>query len=336
MSNYSVKRILKKNKEIELPDCTFCRSKCYQCKYYMWEEGRDSKGHCRCSYHGTWHYGPNDGCGNGVTIEDDQKETAERLAKMTGEIDYSSTKSGNTYTNQNVNGGFGASSGFGGFQSTGSSGTISGGGAIVLLIIGAVILFNTGILKPTISFEMEDTPGSSEQYTDYSLNVIRMDDGSNVYPKNFKGYKADSGALDEYGNYSVDLKKGEYNIWLSHDGVSGFAGSVDVSNIFDEEHSINSSNVERGAIHMATLFIRNKSGDPVVDEDLMISDEYGNQIICTSYDEDGRYVLLIPDSNMTQEVVNLTIQVKGYQENSFELDFSKSRITDIKIKLTEK
>ena len=325
MNNYSVDRILAENTRTVLPECTFCKSRCWECIYFE-TDAPDSKGQCRCDFHGRWYY-PTEGCGNGVSRHEPQSEPD----PIPDPYDDDNGGSGGWGGNK---GGFSNSNRTGGGSISSSTSTGNGGGSLILLIAGIALLFSMGLIKPTITFELDSNAITTEQYIEYSLNIVRMDDGSNSYPKNFKGYTAHSETLNDKGRSYIDLAKGGYDVWISHNGVSGFSGGVSVYNVFDKDVSIDTTNLESGAVNVALIRLHSSFGRKIVIENLKVEDGEGNLIPCTDYGEDGQYIVVIPDTQVDQGKVCVTIYAEGYETEEIELDFSKSRITEVKVKLT--
>ena len=341
MNDYSVEKILKDHSAISLPQCTYSKSRCYECIHFKKHDKKvDIQGKSHCAYWGEWRY-PSDGCENGTDRWTFQKEQDEKAARRLKEIErkrkqeevYRETEREKNRTRNNERSRVSYTGGTTGNTGGGGAGA---GGVIFLVLAGVAILFSMGILKPTVTFKMGDLQLPSDHYQSYELNIVRMDNGSNYYPKNFKGYIADRYAFNEYGKSSVELKKGGYDAWISRDGISGFAGTVDVNNVFDKSVAVSPDNVQNGSIRMAMLYLRDQSRNAVVTENVMITDSDDNQVLCTRYKEDGCYILIIPDSDIVQTVITVTIQAEGYENCGLELDFSDGRTVDEKVTLTSK
>ena len=223
-------------------------------------------------------------------------------------------------------------------RSSGSSSGGSGAAGGALIIIAAVVwlLFSLGIINPTYTFSIKETTIPSDQYQSCSLYSIRMDDGSNVYPKNFNRYTAESGEFSQRGKSSIDLKEGSHDIWVSYDGVSSFSTRVEVNNPFDEDVSLSFGNVNDSHFYVVRLFLQDSSEEGIITNSLIVRGEDGGSVPTTAYKDAGNYIVKLPASQVSGNTASLTVQATGFQITTLVLDFSEGRVVSENVTLTRK
>lgn len=314
MNRYAVKKILKESAEITLPQCSYGKSRCWECIYFE-TESPDSKGQCRCSYRGRWYY-PSEGCGNGITRKDYARQQM----------------SGNHPAPRYSGGGGG-----GHYRAGGHNGGKAVGFTLVAIVVWAAllvaVLFSLGLIKSDVTFRICNNALTPAQMAEYSLDVVRMGDGS--YSEDFKRYTAFHKNFAESGRSSMELAKGDYDIWIAHDGVSGYAVNVFIRSVFGMETAVNLYNLEAGAVKVGRLHLKGWGARQDIEESLQVKTSGGSTIPCTASGR-NEYIVMIPDSMTPQDVLRLTVSAEGCKDAQVELDFSENRVADAIVRLSEK
>ena len=203
-------------------------------------------------------------------------------------------------------------------RGSGGSGGGEGSGCCGLLVILIALLFSAGILKADASFRL-----ISDNSASYQTRMVCWADGSNGYPIDFDNYTVTTEEFNEYGRAKYGLKVGKYDLWVSRDGVAGYASRVNNTSflgaVFGMDYDIHPDNVDMGTMCVAHLTVSGGSGGP-----LTVADDNNTPLSCTPLGEDGSYVLLLPDSDT--RIHQLTLSMEGCEAQTLTLDFSDSRI----------
>lgn len=321
MNDNSVKKLLTGKKTIQLPSGSFHRSKCYECKHFMWEEGVDSKGKCRCSWLGEWRF-PNDGCSSGISISEDVKEKAEEIQRSVNDIPTPTVKK---YTSKH---------GISNKSPKADAGSDSGYGIIILfLILGFIYLRNcaadAGIIKSNVRFSTSNESGIELTKEPDGATIVSASDPGVFYTLEFDT-EADAEAPKR------KLVKGTYYQYANEDRISVSCGSFTVNGYSDYTKRIPVEAVQDyNMVNTLVLTLTDADKNSISNKGVVVTGENGFEYACTAYGKEGTYIVLLFDDNLPATSGMLSIRVEGYSDASAEFDFSEKRICQQTLELAK-
>ncbi len=300
MNKHPIEPYLSRMGEVKLPECEFCKTtRCRDCIHFeAWAP--DSKGQCRCAYRGRWYY-PHEGCTNGSPDPPPPDPIPIPQPTPTPQPTPRPTP-----------------------RRTPSG---AGAGLLFLAILVGAFLFSVGILKTTATFTLSGINAPTVAAGEYGISLVRMDDGSNSYPKDFSNYTVDSAMFNENGSVELTLDKGGYHYWISRSGISGYADRIDNNSflgVFGINFTADTTNIGRASMFVVHLTVRDSSGVPA-EQPLIITDAEGKPLDCTRLGDAGHYILILPDWDATRRIHQITIRLEGCISQTLELDFTDSR-----------
>lgn len=328
MNKRNVRKILKNAEEIRLPECTYCRTlSCRECAYFEMHSP-DSKGQCRCSYRGRWYY-PHEGCTNGITWAEKAEKDLEEIRRKQRQQPVHSTPVYTTpirdttpsYSNNTPQ------------RDRRTEQDGSGGAALffgILLICGIVSRIEScaadvGLLKSEVTFRLTAQSTVEESNVPDGVTLVNSEGERRSYTIEF----------DDAQETTQKIRKGNYAEYLLEDRMAFAHGSSNFDGIDDYTRTVSEMPMKDDLLRTLILTVKVKGGASLPAEGLTVTNQAGDILPCTPYGEDGTYIVLLYDKDLSDPCETLTVSAPGFEKEEVQVDFRDKRICEKKIKLSK-
>lgn len=329
MNKLKVKKILKNAKEIKLPGCTYCRTlSCRECAY-LERHSPDSQGKCRCSFHGRWYY-LHEGCTSGITWSEKEERDREAAKRKEESRRRSHTQPIHTPPIRDTQPSY--SSNRSEPPRRNDRGNDDGGGAAALFfaflfICGLVSRIEScaadvGLLKSEVTFQLTASSAAEESNVPDGVTLVNSDGERRSYTIEF----------DETQEIVQKIRKGGYDRYLLEDRMAFSSGGTYFDGIEDYTRTASEMPMEEDLLNTLVLTIR---GQSLPAEGLTVTNQAGDILPCTPYGDDGTYIVLLYDRDLSDPCETLTVSAPGYEKEEVRVDFRDKRICEKKIKLSK-